>query len=68
MQKTIDRNAYIPLKEAHKHLPIPFSYSGIRRWVREGVNGKKLEVMRVGVRVFTTPKAIEEFLDWCNGK
>lgn len=59
--KTMSTN-YIPLTEAAQQLPGRPHVSTLHRWSHHGVNGTKLETVRVGGRVFVTQEAIERFL------
>lgn len=41
----------------------PISRVTFSRWIRQGVSGEKLEVVRVGSRVFTTVEKVRDFLE-----
>jgi len=52
----------IPMSTAGRHFPACVQRSTVERWVRRGVNGIKLETVRVGGKRFTTHEAITRFL------
>lgn len=53
----------LPLSQAAKLIPGRPSQDTLRRWIHKGIRGGvKLDAFRVGGAIFTTEKAIEEFL------
>lgn len=52
----------IPLSQAARCLPNKPGAATLWRWHRRGVNGVKLEIVRVGGRVFTTASAWRDFV------
>ena len=40
----------------------PVAASTVWRWIRNGVNGAKLESIRIGRRIFTSQEAISRFI------
>ena len=52
----------IPLSQAARSLPSKPGAATLWRWHRRGVKGVKLEIVRVGGRVFTTASAWRDFV------
>lgn len=61
---TIDpfQDTLIPLAKVARSLPHPPSPAAIWRWHRHGIGGVRLEIVRVGGRLYTTPEAWREFV------
>ena len=57
----VETETMIPLSAATQHLPGNPSESTVRRWV-EGFRGCRLEILRVGGRVFTSVEACQRFV------
>jgi hypothetical protein len=53
----------VPLNLVGDLLPVPRSLPTIRAWAVRGVRGVKLEMARIGGRLFTTEAAVGRFLD-----
>jgi len=58
----------IPLGSVPGRLPLgpdgkPISVSTVRRWIRYGIRGVRLEITRVGGRIYVTIEALERFLE-----
>ena len=50
--------------EVSEYLPQKLSRATFYRWMNEGVRGKVLEGVRVGVKRFTTLGALKEFMGY----
>ena len=53
----------IPLSEIAKQLPQRPSPASLWRWHSKGINGIRLEVIRVGGRLYTTARAWRTFVE-----
>lgn len=64
----VESNAstYLSFAAASERIPGHPSISTINRWSLRGVKGRKLKVIRIGGRVFTTAEFISEFLNELN--
>jgi hypothetical protein len=51
----------LTLAQAANSLPGRPSASSLWRWARRGINGVKLEYLRVGRKIFVTPVALNRF-------
>ena len=56
----------IPIAEAAKRLPGRPHVSTLHRWSQRGCKGVKLQITRVGSRIFTTEEALQRFIDQCS--
>lgn len=56
-----DLPKYLPPTRSGKSIHI----GSIYRWVTRGVQGRKLEVIRVGGRIYTSESAVRRFLVVC---
>ncbi len=63
MSKRIKYETLLSAAEAARHLPGRPSPATAWRWRTTGVNGVKLEFIRVGRRWFTSVEAIQRFID-----
>lgn len=52
----------LTLTQAAKLLPHRPHLSSVWRWVRQGVQGVRLEHVKVGRRLFTTEEAVKRFI------
>ncbi len=62
---------YITLSRAAELTPGHFTYNALWRWCRRGIKARsgktvKLQHRRIGGQVFTTAKALDEFLTVLN--
>ena len=55
--------AFLSLRDVANQLPSRPHINTIRRWILEGARGRKLAARQVGGRWFTTPEALQEFLE-----
>jgi hypothetical protein len=53
---------FVPLPEASPLFPSRPHVATLYRWVREGVQGKKLETTRCGGKRYVTPEQARRFL------
>ncbi|MEW4527905.1 DUF1580 domain-containing protein [Maioricimonas sp. JC845] len=51
----------IPITNAAAHFPVRPHRATLHRWRMHGVDGYKLETIKIGGRVFTSREAIERF-------
>lgn len=52
----------ITLNEAARELPTRTHLSTLYRWAKRGVNGRKLETVKVGSQIVTSRQALTRFL------
>ncbi|MBI3838136.1 MAG: DUF1580 domain-containing protein [Planctomycetia bacterium] len=57
----IENDNLLTLSQAAKLLPHAPSPSTIWRWYRRGVGGRRLSVVKIGARTYTTWRALSEF-------
>lgn len=55
--------SFLSLRDVANQLPSRPHINTIRRWILQGARGRKLDAKQVGGRWFTTPEAVQEFLD-----
>ncbi len=60
------KETLVSLRDVPNHLPADpegerIDESSVYRWARIGVNGRKLETLRFGRRLFTSVEALERF-------
>jgi hypothetical protein len=61
-----DNTTQQPLKHAAELFPEPApSYRTLRRWVRHGYRGRRLQAVKYGDRWFTCAAWVQEFRDQC---
>ncbi len=53
----------LSLREVANSLPSRPHVNSVRRWILEGSRGRKLSAKLIGGRWFTSPEALEEFLE-----
>jgi len=53
----------ISLRQAAKSIDSRPHINTVRRWILKGTRGKRLDAKQVGGRWFTTPEAVQEFMD-----
>jgi len=59
----IMNTSFLSLRDVANQLPSRPHINTIRRWILQGARGRKLDAKQVGGRWFTTPEAVQEFLD-----
>ncbi|TWT76205.1 hypothetical protein CA13_66960 [Planctomycetes bacterium CA13] len=52
----------VSLSQAAKELPHRPHVSTLWRWNKRGINGRKLETVAIGSRIFTSRQAVSRFL------
>ncbi len=52
----------VPIGAAGRYVPLGPHLNTVRRWATQGIDGVKLESVRIGKRRYTTLEAIERFL------
>jgi hypothetical protein len=55
-------NELLPISQATRLFPGSPHVQTIRRWASEGVRGHKLEVTRVGAKIYVSPEQVERFI------
>lgn len=58
----MENKSFLPLRQATELFPGRVAPSTVRGWIRDGVNGIRLDALRVGGRIFVSPAAADEFL------
>ena len=57
-----DEEELIPISKACQYIPNRPHISTVWRWIQRGVDGEKLETIKIGGRRYTTLKAINKFI------
>ena len=57
----LDNEPLLSLAQAAASLPFPTTTAALHHWARRGVRGVRLEVKRVGGRLFTSRAALRRF-------
>lgn len=58
----IETDQLIPIVQVPRHVPgNPPHVNSVWRWVNKGVRGRKLAVVHIGGRVYTSKEALREF-------
>jgi hypothetical protein len=63
MKMRVSKETIISLEAARKKFPKECSRSFIDKAWRSGINGKKLSVMKMGGRRFTSEEAVQRFIE-----
>jgi Protein of unknown function (DUF1580)/Helix-turn-helix domain len=58
----IEKEELLTISEASKEFPIRPHTTTVWRWVHRGINGTKLESIKIGGRRYTSKEAINRFI------
>jgi hypothetical protein len=53
---------YLSITQALNVVPVPITRPALHGWIHDGVNGKKLKVLRIGRRYFVEESVLFEFI------
>ena len=62
MRADSNKNEALPIAEAAQKLPNPPCVHTVRRWIKDGVRGRRLEGNLIGGRWYVTGEALEKFI------